>query len=195
MTPRRDHGFTLLEVIAALAVFGLLLTALAQGTHLALTASSLQARKIETDEDLDAADRTLRHLIGTMDPGVSSDGNPHFVANARSMGFTAALPVSAWYPTRQADVIVAVDAAHRLVLRWAPHYPVLLGTPPSPQVTPLLDGVDRIELSYWAPGSTHGVWLDRWDARALPDLVRLRIVFPKGDPRHWPDIVAATGVD
>jgi general secretion pathway protein J len=195
MTPPRALGFTLMELLVALVVFGLLLTALTAGTRFALAARARQAHRIETGEDLDAVDRTLRHLIGTMDPGVATDGAPHLVANAHSMGFIADLPVSAWLPTRQADVIVAVDAAHRLVLRWAPHYATLLGPPPLPQVTPLLDGVERIDLSYWAPGPAHGAWTDRWDSTALPELVRLRIVFAPGDRRHWPDIVAATAMD
>jgi general secretion pathway protein J len=195
MTLRLDRGFTLLELLIALVVFGLLLIVLANGTRFALAARGLQAQRIATDEGLDAVDRTLRRLIGTMDPGVSSDGRPHFVANAHSMGFTGDLPIGAWFPTRQADVVISVDAAHRLVLRWAPHYPALLGPPPLPQVTPLLDGVNELDLSYWAGAPGHGAWVDRWDSAALPALVRLRIVFIRDSQRHWPDIVAATAVN
>lgn len=191
---KRDQGFTLLELLISLAIFGLLLAALGQGTRFGLAAHDAQARQIEADDDLDAVDRTMRHLINTMDPGLMADLAPHFIANERSMGFTAALPEMALYPAEQADVVVAVDAGHRLVLRWAPHYPVLLGPPPLPRVTPLLDGVDHIELSYWTPGP-HGVWVDRWAGKALPDLIRLRIVFAAKDHRHWPDIIAATAVN
>jgi general secretion pathway protein J len=191
---KRDQGFTLLELLVSLAVFGLLLAALGQGTRFGLAAHEAQGRQIEADDDLDAVDRTLRHLIGTMDPGLTADLTPHFVANGRSVGFTGALPEMALYPAVEADVVVAVDAGHRLVLRWAPHYPVLLGPPPLPAVTPLLDGVDHIELSYWTPGP-HGVWVDRWGSKVLPELVRLRIVFAANDRRHWPDIIAATAVN
>jgi general secretion pathway protein J len=191
---RGEHGFTLLELLVSLAVVGLLLAALGQGTRFGLAAHEAQGRQIEADDDLDAVDRTMRHLIGTMDPGLTADMAPHFVANARSMGFTGGLPEMAGYPAGQADVVVAVDAGHRLVLRWAPHYPVLLGAPPLPAVTLLLDGVDHIELSYWAAGP-HGVWVDRWAAKVLPELVRLRIVFAANDRRHWPDIIAATAVN
>jgi general secretion pathway protein J len=191
---RREQGFTLLELLVSLAVFGLLLAALGQGTRFGLAAHEAQGRQIEADDDLDAVDRTLRHLVGTMDPGLMADLAPHFVANGRSMGFTGALPEMAGYPAGQADVVVAVDAEHRLVLRWAPYYPVLLGAPPLPRVTPLLDDVDHIELSYWTPGP-HGAWVDRWAAKALPELVRLRIVFAANDRRHWPDIIAATAVN
>jgi general secretion pathway protein J len=195
MTPRPEQGFTLFELLVALVVFGLLLAALGQGTRFGLAAHALQGRQIAADQDLDGVDRTMRRLINTMDHGLTADLTPHFVANSRSMGFTGGLPAAAWYPTRQADVVVAVDAGHRLVLRWAPHYPRLLGPPPSPQVTPLLDGVDHIELSYWENRPPRGAWMDRWNDRTLPDLVRVRIVFLANDRRHWPDIVAATVVD
>jgi general secretion pathway protein J len=186
-------GFTLLELLVALVIFGLLLTAMAQATRSALTASDLQARHIQADQDLDAVDRTLRHLIGTMDGTALASGAPRFIGNSRSMEFTAVLPAMAPLVAWQADVRIAVEAGHRLVLRWAPHYDSLLGAPPLPRVTDLLDGVDHVELSYWVHGAARDGWVDRWQAAALPELVRLHIAFPPGDSRHWPDIVAATG--
>jgi general secretion pathway protein J len=63
----------------------------------------------------------------------------------------------------------------RLVLREA-----------SGRETVLLEDIDRLELAYW-----RGAWVTRWEAAALPQLVRVRIVFPHGDPRHWPDILVA----
>ena len=55
------------------------------------------------------------------------------------------------------------------------------------------DGVERIELAYWprpgSPGSPAPAWASAWAGNDLPLLIRLRVVFPPGDGRHWPDIV------
>jgi general secretion pathway protein J len=87
-----------------------------------------------------------------------------------------------------------VDASHRLVLRWWPslHARRLRPQPPAPTETELLRGVSRIELSFWRTG---GNWVSSWQSADLPALVRVRLQFPRGDPRHWPDIVAAPRLD
>jgi prepilin-type N-terminal cleavage/methylation domain-containing protein len=65
VTPGREHGFTLLELLVSLVIFGLLLAALGQGTRFALAARQSQTHQIEVDADLDTVDRTVRHLINT----------------------------------------------------------------------------------------------------------------------------------
>jgi general secretion pathway protein J len=191
----RQSGFTLFELLIALVVFGLLLAGLAQATRFALAARDAQMRHVAAQEDLDAVDRTLRQLIGTIDSTPLPGAPPRFEGNSRSMGFTADLPQATSFAAWQGDVMIRVDPAHHLILRWAPHYGALIGKPPVPQTTDLLDDVDHIELSYWVSGGTHGVWVNQWQSDTLPELVRMRIVFPPEDRRHWPDIVAATGSD
>jgi general secretion pathway protein J len=184
-------GFTLLEVLVALLVFGILMTGLVQGTQFGVRAWTLQSRAVGMHQDLDIVDRTVRRLVSTMDPGSRSVGPPTFAGNRRSMGFTAALPdaVDA-FGSRQADVILSVDPAHRLVLRWAPHFATPIGAGPARHVTELLAGIDHIEMSYWTAGQTPDHWVDQWASDVLPRLVRIRIVFPPGDPRQWPPILA-----
>jgi general secretion pathway protein J len=87
-----------------------------------------------------------------------------------------------------------VDADHRLVLRWSPSVRArrLRPQPAAPTETELLRGVSHIELAFWRPG---GDWVGSWQSADLPALVRVRLRFPPGDPRRWPDIVAAPGLD
>ena len=61
------------------------------------------------------------------------------------------------------------------------------GPVPTPHREVLLTGIDRIDMGYFAAG----VWHTRWREPEPPDLIRIRLVFRDGDPRHWPDIVAA----
>lgn len=188
---RHQGGFTLLEVLVALVVLGMLVLGLTQGIHFGLKTWASQTRTIAAHEDLDAVDRTLRRLIESMDPGspaeaVSIDGS------ASSFAFPSELPdFAAALPSRRADVALGVDAAHRLVLRWTPHlHAVRLGPAPPAQQSELLRGVDHVELAYW-PSGAGGGWQTLWKQPLPPALVRIRLVFTEGDKRHWPDIIAA----
>lgn len=188
---RSQGGFTLLEILVALVVLGLLMLGLAQGVHFGLKTWESQARTIARLEDLDAVDRTLRRLVESMDPGSSADpfaieGSPtHLVFTGELSIFAAALP------TRRADVALRVDAAHRLVLRWIPHlHAVRTGRAAAAQESELLRGVDHLELAYWDSTGRAG-WQSRWNQKVPPSLVRIRLVFVEGDKRHWPDIITA----
>ena len=190
MSQRSDRGFTLLELLVALVVLGFILAGLTQGVRYGLRATDTQARTLAERSELDAVDRALRRLIEQMDPGSGRDG-----ATVRGgigqLVFVSELPAASGLPTRRADIAVGVDGARRLVLRATPRPAGKpFGPPPLPLETELLRGVDHIEFAYW-PRSQAAQWASSWNARELPLLVRLRVVFPPGDRRHWPDIIAS----
>jgi general secretion pathway protein J len=215
---RRD-GFTLLEILVALAVFGFVLSGLAQGVRYGLQAQKAQASIYGGYGDLDAVGRALRHMIEVMDPGDGVDPAPiaashdrlEFIttlpnsagpnsagpnsagpnsAGPNSAGPNSAGPDGAGAPPAQpVEATLLLDQAHRLVLRWRTHlHAERLGPPPTPIATELLHDVARVEISFWRPSSG---WVTVWRYAGLPALVRIRLTFPPGDPRHWPDLVAA----
>jgi general secretion pathway protein J len=188
-------GFTLLEILVALAVMGLLLVGLLQGSRFVLFSWETHIRLVERNADLDAVDRTLRGLIEHARPG--SEWEPLiFAGTAHAVTFISILPTPvAGLQMRRADVELVVDAAHRLLLLSTPHlHATRIGQPPQPLVTEILQGVERLELSYWPATEGEG-WTQIWHDSAPPRLVRIRIVF--SDPGHppWPDILAAPMLD
>ncbi len=192
MNDGRQAGFTLLEVLVALAVLGVLLLVLRHGVAFGVIASDTQAGVISDREERDAAARVLRRLVEQMDPGtamepVRLDLGPH------ALSFPTVLPAAASAsPQRGISAALLVDAEGRLVLRWTPRrHAAALGPPPPLQETELLRGVAGLDASYWRPSPGTGSWLSQWSRPTLPALVRLRVVFPPGDRRHWPDLVAA----
>ncbi len=188
MTKRHaESGFTLLELLVGIVVLGFILAALAGGTRYGLRAGDAQSRLVEGSGELDAVDRTLRRLLTEADPGTTRDPPTFHGAPAR-LAFTSTLPEAVTGVLGQpADLALGLDPGRRLVLRWTPHlHARRIGPPPPPREAELLRGVDRLELAYWMDG-----WQTTWDAPSLPSLVRVRLLFASGDPRHWPDIVVA----
>ncbi|MBV9250646.1 MAG: hypothetical protein JO227_15535 [Acetobacteraceae bacterium] len=182
--PLPGAGFTLLEALVVLVVAGLLVLGLFQGTRFGIAASNHQFRIVEQHQDLDAIDRTLRHLIEHVAPS-SEWETLTFTGSARAVAFTTELP----FPGSRADVELDVDSSGRLTLISRPHlHAIRIGRPPPPVATELVRGVQRLELAYW-PGPGGG-WSAGWNGPLPPQLVRIRIVF-SGAHRQWPDILAA----
>lgn len=196
MKPDPQAGFTLLEIMVALVVFGFLMIGLTQGLHFGLRAWNGQARTIARHTDLDATDRTLRTLIDRMDPGFKIDP-PNIIGRPHGFAFTTELPEGA--PTvagHHVDVSLTVDRQHDFILRWTPHIHALrLSGKPAIGQTTMLGGVARVDFGYWQQTPTGGIWLKNWDSREPPVLVRIRIVFVNHGPRRnhlaWPAIVVA----
>jgi general secretion pathway protein J len=190
-----QQGFTLLELLVTLVVLGLLMLTLTEGLRVGLRAWALEARMGERATGLETTDRALRQLIGQAWPGELRSQDDAFTGAPHTLSFTTTLPEGLGAPfTHQAEVTLMVTAAHRLELLWRPHYRRWIVQPPQPSVVVLLDGVGQLDLGFWQPASPpqQGRWLTAWTAPTLPPLVRVRIVFPPGDARHWPDIVVGT---
>ena len=184
-----SSGFTLLELLVALTVLGLLTTGIAHWLHRGLQLWNNQQREIYAVSELDATGRTLRQLIEQMDPGgrfemAKIDGTAH------ALRFTTQLPAAASVsPARRADVLLVVDRQHRLLLRWTPSPHVVPLATTRPVETVLLDGVDHVQISY-KPRGPGAAWQTEWQYPIPPLLVRIHIAFAPSDPRNWPDLVA-----
>jgi len=79
-------------------------------------------------------------------------------------------------------------------LRWTPHrHEQATAAAAPPTETELVRNVERLDLAYWgvpSPGQEAG-WQTQWDGTAIPELVRVRLVFGEHDRRRFPDLVAA----
>jgi general secretion pathway protein J len=180
-------GFTLIEVLVALAVLGFLMLGLSQGLRFGLAAWDSQARLLARGGELDIADRALRRIVTQLVP-TDDPQHPGLRGTATTLEAVTELPLAAALPTRQASIGLGVDRAGRLLLRWTPYlHARRLGPPPPAEESELLRGVARLDIAYWSGGA----WLAGWARMELPELVRIRLVFAREDPRRWPDIVAA----
>lgn len=181
----RDAGFTLLEVLAATVVLGLIVTMLTQGLHFGLLATRLASGK--GGQDLLAADQALRHLIQRADPGIYPDPAP-LRGTADELSLTTELPSRAG-PALRADAELLV-ASGRLVLRWRQHRHVeTFGPGAAWQEATLADGVERAVFAYRGGGAAG--WSPGWTGERLPALVQVQLVFIGEGAMRWPPIVVA----
>jgi general secretion pathway protein J len=194
----RQDGFTLLEVLVALLVLGLLVLGLSQGVRTSLDLRQAQMRRLGNMAELDAAQRLLRTVLSRLP--LSPDGNrmvgsktaPGFSGEAERIKFVGDLPTGLG-PNRRADMSLSVQNG-RLVLAWTPHlHEQSLAPPAPPAETALLHGIEKVDLAYWATpagGQTPG-WQSRWAESEPPALIRLRLAFGETDRRRWPDLIVA----
>ena len=122
MSARRSGaaaGFTLLEIVAALAILGLVLGALATGVRFGMEVSATGHRLSAAAGGLETADQVLRRLIEGLDPGRESDPAP-FLGSGHRLDCIAAMPDGGPPPERRMRAALFVDGGHRLILRWRP---------------------------------------------------------------------------
>ena len=194
----QQRGFTLLELLVALVVLGLLVVGLTQGVRAGLTMWGAQTRRVGETGELDAGARVLRMLlsgISTPAPelvGRSGASATKFEGHSDSLAFVGDLPTGLG-TTRRANITLEL-VQERLALRWTPHRHELTTAPePEPIETELIRGVEGLDFAYWGSPSADqpAGWQAQWDGSNIPELIRVRLAFAKGDRRRWPDLIAA----
>jgi general secretion pathway protein J len=180
---RRQAGFTLLEMLVALLVFGLVMAGLAQTLRYGLAAVTTSGRRGTTPETLAALDMALTRMIATAVPD-SLSGQPG------GLSFTTTLPPGAGIGMGLADAVIRMAPGGTLMLFYGPHPPgVPLAPAPPPRRDVLARGVTAFAVSYYgAQADQAPAWSGHWAGPGLPLLLRLHLRLGDGE---WPDLVIA----
>jgi general secretion pathway protein J len=184
-------------MLVVVTVLGFLIIGLTQGVRTGLTLWEAQSRRVGETAELDAAARILRaHLSGIApSPSVGPTGGAgglELKGSAASLAFVGDLPTGLG-TTQRADITLELSRG-RLVLRWTPHRHELSTAAASPPTeTELVGNVERLDLAYWGTSSSgqETGWQAQWDGPAIPELIRVRLVFSANDRRRFPDLIAA----
>jgi general secretion pathway protein J len=185
-------GFSLVELLASLAVLAMLsLMVLAGigGRSVAWTRMDADSARGETIEAVQATlyDR-LQHVWPVTLYNMAQPG-PDFVGEATHLNMLATPPDARGAgPLRRYQL--ALDAGGDLVLDSLSDISLDQRHWSDRQV--LLHGVRALDLAYFgqalktpAPG-----WRSSWEQQAvMPSLIRIRLSFPAGDRRRWPDLI------
>jgi general secretion pathway protein J len=198
---RRDAeaGFTLVELLVALALFSLLCSLLFGNVQFGMKAWQYGAVHAEQVDHTMVVQNLLRRILEEAYPlFIANDPtHPHvdFDGSEKSLGFLSSAPNAAGSGGRY-RFVVAVDqhdARTDLVMTSRPELADALDRSLITR-TALVADVEHVEFSYFGvapPDRTaqwHNIWLQQ---SAMPQLVRIRARFHRGDSRLWPDLVVA----
>ncbi|MVZ96588.1 prepilin-type N-terminal cleavage/methylation domain-containing protein [Sphingorhabdus sp. IMCC26285] len=195
--PVRKNGFTLIELLVALAVLGMaaaMMVATLNSAWLALP----QHRNANEDESVVAAQQILRGRLERLSAAIRLDSSEPIIdtqGDSRILSF-AAPPLPRFGPGALQRYRLIVTPAGDLMLYTASSLDdridlrdrALIGWQPNR----LLRGVQDVEISYFGPDrfSDSGRWQKFWiDRPQPPALIRIRLTFPQGDRRDWPELV------
>ena len=193
-------GFSLIEMLVSLVVLGVTALLFAGGIGRVGQGLSL-ANQTDARVDLVAtAQFVLRQRLAGIQPVIetqSGGANLDFAGLDNRVDFIAgpadqAAPDALYYYriARDPDGDLALFSVSTLDSRVDVHNPATVGW----TAHPLVPGTAGIEIRYlgrspYAPAQGL-VWQDNWAHRdTLPQLVRVRVSFPVGDARMWPDLI------
>ncbi len=193
--PSREAGLALLELLVALTLTGLLFGVLHEGFTLGRRvwegASSRGGARLEAVE---AAQALLRRQLRMAWPA-SSNGLVAFQGAPAGLQFIAPPPALLGQGIRS-RISLGLARNGELEMTWLPETVRRLTAVPQRAV--LLGGVAAMDLGYFGvlDGDDQPRWHPAWRNQGhQPRLVRVRLAFPAGDPRAWPELLVAPIID
>jgi general secretion pathway protein J len=196
---RAQPGFTLVEMLVAMALLALLSTLLVGGLRISRNAvmgsEAATERLLRTELGLAVIRRQLEQADPVPLGGVPS---PRIAFAGDAAGVVFLAPPGAYLALGGEEITwLAIERGPngaRVVLRFRPldrasdRWPPVLDAGDMRSVV-LLDGIARADLSYFGrddPKNDPQWWQDWREAAALPTLIRLTIA---GAGQAWPDLV------
>ena len=190
---RRQAGFTLLELVVAITLMGLVLVVLYSGLRLGMNGWDSGEQRAEATNRLRLVQEFLRRqLAQSMTVYQTNDEQERvvvFAGQANTIEFVAPMLAQLGQGGLYRVRVEASDG--RLWIRWRPYLPA----DPSAgeeRETELLDGVSAVEWAYFGPegdDDSQPQWRSDWTSpERRPVLVRLNLNL-RGEP--WPDLVVA----
>jgi len=182
MTRRRgDCGFTLLEMLVAICVLGLLTMGIARGLHLGAFSWSRAQNASDAAKQMRQERRLLRDLVSDAYPAFAGanlqDHRVAFSGTPEAMALVTRRPASLGTPVMIAARLFLDAQTSTLALAWR------LDLPRAEESVAVVAGhVAKMRLAYEGGAG----WQDRWEEQsALPAAIRISI-------EGWAPLVIAT---
>ena len=206
-----EHGFTLLELLIAITLLGLLMAALFAGLRLGARVWETADARLDASARLQIVQDFIRQRLGetlpleAVPPELAEVGvsEPLFLGRAEAVRFASPLPENLGAGIYLMELALAdsghADGSGNLLLRWRPLEPdQQTAERVEPEERVLIENIEALELSYFGTVDPEQPpdWWQAWEGQPeLPRLIRLRVRFADGDERRWPELIVRPMVD
>jgi general secretion pathway protein J len=201
----RSHGFTLLELLVAIMILTVIMTASFGSVRIATRSWEAGQSRANTNEEMRAVSGFLRRRFAQMSSFVWVDGDEEriaFIGEQRHIRFIAPAPEYSVGPGFFVYAITAEteDGAERLVLSYAPFDPGTgdFSEPYNGRRTILTGNLANASFEYYgtAMADDEPFWQQAWrrDAELFPAVIRIRMT-TEGSATGWPDLVLTLRVN
>ncbi len=198
---RQDAGFTLVELLVAFVILGLIMVALAGGINFGTRAWEASARRSADIEEVVGVQSFLRRQISravlTVDEESATGAGTDFVGTTDNLRFAAPWlsPVGAGGIYVFDLSVEAAGSGRDLKLQWALRHPEWSGTfdPQSRNQRVLMKDISGLRIRYLGDTEREDTaWASVWeDPLFLPRLIEIDVELSRGDSRVWPPLIIA----
>jgi general secretion pathway protein J len=204
---RSQAGFTLLELLVALTLLGLVLAVVFGELRFTTRAWDAADAKLDRNGELLSVHSFLRqrfqqvHVTPQNRRQEDDDSPVLFDGNSRSMVFLGTMPANVsdggFYEISLSSELGA--DGNNLFLSWRPFdedgTARVADGPDNSRI--LLHGIQEVRFSYFGRTGEDlaAQWWDIWPSRdSAPSLIRMEVSFEDGDRRSWPELVVAPSI-
>jgi general secretion pathway protein J len=193
-------GFTLVEILVAITLLGLLMAALFGGVQLGVRAWEASEERLDESSRLTTVHGFLRerlaqaYLLDELAPRADA-----FAGEPDRLSFVTLMPehLGGGFQRMVLAVTAAAEGSDLAVTWWPAELDDAALDPDALRSRALLADVAELRLAYFGSVGRDqpAAWHEVWAQPVLPQLVRVQLRFPDQDVRSWPDLIVRPMID